>query len=51
MSPVLITVLLFALGLVLAFVVEETRSLWPAMLLHAIFNGVSLVATWKLGGG
>lgn len=40
--------LLFALGLVLAFVVEETRSLWPAIALHAIFNGVALVLSWQM---
>ena len=40
--PVLIPAL-FALGVVLALVAERSRSIYPAIVLHALNNGISLV--------
>lgn len=38
---------LFGLGVVLAWVYERTGSIWTAILLHAVFNGLSVIA-WAL---
>ena len=38
-------------GVVLALVRERTRSLYPAVLLHAIFNGMALLVSVTLGSG
>ena len=38
---------LFALGLMLAWVYKRTGSLWTSISLHALFNGISVVA-WAL---
>ncbi len=40
---------LFALGLVLAWVYQRTGSLWTSISLHALFNGISVLA-WALTG-
>ena len=40
---------LFALGLMLAWVYKRTGSLWTSISLHALFNGISVVA-WALTG-
>ncbi len=40
---------LFALGFALAWVYKRTGSLWTSISLHALFNGISLVA-WVLTG-
>jgi membrane protease YdiL (CAAX protease family) len=43
---------LFVLGLVLALVVERTRSLLPAIFLHALNNGVVVIALfWSVVAG
>jgi membrane protease YdiL (CAAX protease family) len=43
---------LFILGAILAMVVERTRSLYPAILLHALNNGVVVVALfWSITAG
>jgi uncharacterized protein len=39
---------LFALGVALAWVYERTGSVWTAVALHAVFNGLS-VLFWALG--
>ena len=36
-------------GVVLALVRERTQSLYPAVLLHAIFNGMALLASVTFG--
>jgi CAAX protease family protein len=38
-------------GVVLAFVRERTNSVYPTMLLHAIFNSVALIAAVTIGTG
>jgi membrane protease YdiL (CAAX protease family) len=43
--------ILTVFGLVLAAVRIRTRSLYPAVLLHAIFNGVALITGVTLGAG
>ncbi len=40
---------LFALGLTLAWVYKRTGSLWTSISLHALFNGISVLA-WALTG-
>jgi membrane protease YdiL (CAAX protease family) len=40
---------LFALGVALAWVYQRTGSLWTAITLHAVFNGLSVVA-WVVAG-
>jgi hypothetical protein len=41
--------ILAAFGLVLGLVRERTRSLYPAMILHGVFNGIVLVSAVTLG--
>ncbi len=40
---------LFALGVALAWVYQRTGSIWTAITLHAVFNGLSVIA-WVLAG-
>jgi hypothetical protein len=40
---------LFALGLALAWVYHVTRSVWGAIALHAVYNGIAVIA-WIAGG-
>lgn len=39
---------LFALGMLLAFTVEETGSVWPGIVLHAMVNGIATLLAWKM---
>lgn len=43
-----VAVPLFALGFVLAWVYHRTGSLWTSIALHAVFNGVSVMAWYFL---
>jgi membrane protease YdiL (CAAX protease family) len=38
-------------GLVLAVVRQRTESLYPPIILHALFNGMALLVAVTLGGG
>jgi membrane protease YdiL (CAAX protease family) len=38
-------------GLVLAVVRQRTGSLYPPIILHALFNGMALLVAVTLGGG
>jgi membrane protease YdiL (CAAX protease family) len=40
---------LFALGLALAWVYYVTRSVWGSIALHAVYNGIAVIA-WMAGG-
>ena len=42
--PVTIYPIIFLLGILLALLYVQTKSLWPGILLHALFNGVAFVA-------
>lgn len=42
---------IFVLGLVLAFLVEESGSVWPGIAMHAMVNGVATTLAWKLPAG
>lgn len=44
------TLPIFSLGLLLAFVAEESRSILPGIVLHALVNGMALFLVWKLPG-
>lgn len=37
---------LFVLALVLGYVYRQTHRLWPGVVLHMLFNGLSLVVVW-----
>jgi membrane protease YdiL (CAAX protease family) len=39
----------FALGLALAWVYRATRSIWGSIALHAVYNGIAVIA-WLAGG-
>ncbi len=47
-ADVLVFVPIFLLGLMLAWVTEMTRSIWPAIIGHAVFNATAVVLLYLL---
>jgi membrane protease YdiL (CAAX protease family) len=47
-SP-LSVVIIFPMGVLLAYVYERTQSLWVTILMHAINNGIGVLLLWKAG--
>jgi membrane protease YdiL (CAAX protease family) len=45
-SP-LSVVVIFPMGVLLAYVYERTQSLWVTILMHAINNGIGVLLLWK----
>jgi len=40
-------VLIFPMGVLLAYVYERTQSLWVPILMHAVNNGIGVLLIWK----